>query len=304
MVGSEEEQIAVLAHLCVEEVEERLHVAVECKENFLVLLAFGEPSTRLVAYGVGRRDAHAEHVGGVALAQLLVLDGSLSHAESECHAVGMHLRVVAFLHSCLAVELVHPVGELVHIVRAGDKACRRLVVPVGGIGCMSGGEDGCAVLQRHAYHSGLEVCRCTQHVADGCSHHVSRRHAAGFRAGAHTCDGGVVGAIDAFAVEVEVVSRDTAGGRHCAGVDAGVSHAGDGGHIVEHLVVAREAFSHQTLHASFTILVVIIIHVVPTHLVDYKTHDEFRTRHLCRRHHGKAAHENGKNDSFHSMSGF
>ena len=69
----------------------------------------------------------------------------------------MRLRVVALLHAQLLVELNNIVGQLVHIVRAGDESSHRLVVPESTICSMACGQDGSAVLYGNTIHLGLEV---------------------------------------------------------------------------------------------------------------------------------------------------
>ena len=60
-----------------------------------------------------------------------------------------------------------------------------------------------------------------------------------------------------------------------------MSHGGYGGHVVDHLVLARESLAEQTLQTAVTILVLIIIEIVPTHLVDDDSDYKTRTFHLC-----------------------
>ena len=185
VVGSEEEQIAVLAHLRVESIEELLDVAVEREEHLLVLLARRAPCTGLVRDGIGRRDAYAEHVGSTVLSELLGLHYCLSHVECHGHTVGMYLRVVALLHGVLLVELHHIVGQLVHIVRAGDKSSHALVIPESAVGRMARRQNGSTVLYSHAENLGLEVCSLAQHVAYSGAEHVVGRHLCRLRRSAY-----------------------------------------------------------------------------------------------------------------------
>ena len=71
-----------------------------------------------------------------------------------------------------------------------------------------------------------------------------------------------------LAIDIKVVASNAVQGGHRASIVAAVSDGGNGGQIVNHLVVAAEAFVHQTLEAALAKLVIIIGEIVPTHLVD------------------------------------
>ena len=170
MVGGEEEEVAAAADAAVEECEEVGEVAVELLIGGDGLCTAGAV---LVGDGIGAGDAHAEHVGDVAGAELLVLEDGLSHLEGEGDALGLHLLVLAGLGGIALVELAHPAGQLLHVVGGGDEVADAVVVPVGGIGGVAGGEDGGTVLHGDAEDARAEVVAQAQLVADGVAEHVA-----------------------------------------------------------------------------------------------------------------------------------
>ena len=275
MVGREEEEIASAADAAVEECEEVGEVAVE-------LLIGGDglctACAILVGDGIGVGDADAEHVGDFAGAELLVLEQSLSHLEGERDALGLHLLVFAGLGGIALVELAHPAGQLLHVVGGGDEMADAVVVPVGGIGCMAGGEDGGTVLHGNAEDARLEVVAQAQLVADGVAEHVAWRAESGTGVAAYALYVVVAAAVGpgAEGVVVEVVAADAVEGWRGTGVDAGVADGGDGGHVVDHAVLAGVAFVDEAFQSAVDKVLIVIVEVVPTHLVDDKSDDELR----------------------------
>lgn len=69
--------------------------------------------------------------------------------------------------------------------------------------------------------------------------------------------------------------------RCSAGVDAGVSDGCDGGHVVDHVVFTGVSFGEQAFEASFAEFIVIEVEIVPAHLVDDESDDEFGSLDLC-----------------------
>lgn len=55
----------------------------------------------------------------------------------------------------------------------------------------------------------------------------------------------------------------------------------DGGHIVDHGVFAGVAFGEQAFEALFAEFIVIEVEVVPAHLVDDESDEEFGALDLC-----------------------
>ena len=212
----------------------------------------------------------------------------------------MNLRVVALLHGVLLVELHHIVGQLVHIVRAGDKSGYALVIPESAVGRMARRQNGCTVLNSHAEHLGLEVGGLAQHVAYSGAEHVVGRHLSRLRCSAYALHRGVVAAVYHLVAVAEVVRCNAVSGRTGSSIDAGVSHTRYGRHIVEHLVVARESLVDETLHSALAELVVIVVEIVPTHLVDNDAYHQLRALHLCACHDGYAAQEYRKYQFLHN----
>ena len=232
----------------------------------------------LVGDGIGGGDAHAEHVGDVALSEALVLEESLRHFEGEGDTLGLHLLVFAGLRAVTLVELAHPLRQLLHVVGGGDEVAHAVVVPVGGIRRVAGGEDGGTVFHGDAEDARLEVVAQAQLVADGVAEHVAWRHLASPRVGAHAVDGVVAAAVGPGAqrVVVEVVAADAVEGGRGASVDAGVADGGDRGHVVDHAVLVGIAFVDESLQTAFDEVLIIIVEVVPSHLVDHQAYDELR----------------------------
>ena len=105
-----------------------------------------------------------------------------------------------------------------------------------------------------------------------------------------------------LAIDVKVVASNAVQGGHRASIVAGVSDGGDGGQIVNHLVVAAEAFVHQTLEAALAKLVIILGEIVPTHLVNDDAYHQLGALHLCSCHQCDETEEHGKKMLFHLFS--
>ena len=125
----------------------------------------------------------------------------------------MTLRVVTLLQSVLLVELHYIVGQLVHIVRAGDKSCHALVIPESAVGRVARRQYGGTVLYSHAENLGLEVGSLAQHVAYSGAEHVVGRHLCRLRCGAYALHRGVVAAVHHLVAHAELVRGDTVSGR-------------------------------------------------------------------------------------------
>ena len=61
-----------------------------------------------------------------------------------------------------------------------------------------------------------------------------------------------------------------------AGINAGVADAGDGGHVVDHAVLAGVAFVDEAFQSAIDKVLIVIVEVVPAHLVDDESDDELR----------------------------
>ena len=199
------------------------------------------------------------------------------------------------------VVAVDPLGELLHIVGAGDEAERLAVEPVGSIGLMARGEDGSAVFERDAYHLRLPRGGRLELVADGGHEEVARRALSVLRVAAYCLFGGVLTAVDIFAVFHEVVAGNAVDAGYGASEGRRVADGGDGGDVVDLAVLAGEALAEHPSESSLGVFVVEAIEVVPAHLVYSDAYDKFRTRLCC---HRQAAHhqQNGCNQkSFHMI---
>ena len=283
MVGGEEEQVLAFSDGLVEIGEEFGQVVVELHVDVVVLLAAGAEG---VSDGIGRRDADAEHVTFAALSEFLVLDGCLCHEEGLGHAVGRHLDVFARVPGVFLVELLDPLWQILHVVGGGDVVADAVIPPVGGVGSLSGREDGGTVLHGYADDLRPEVGGHFEHVADGGCRHLAGRHLSGTALTAHALHGVVGAAVGEASVHVEVVAGDAVEGRCGSGVDAGVSDTCHGGHVVDEGVVAVEAFVDESAQTSLFVFVVVDIEVVPPHLVDDESYDQFRPFHLRHGCHG------------------
>ena len=164
VVGGEEEQIVAAAHLLVEHTEEMGEILVQLHVDIVVFLAACAVS---MAYGIGGGDAYAEHVGDVVPAQLLVQESGLGHFEGHRDTFIGGLDILSGCIVVGGIELLYPVGQLFHVISAGDEVAHGVVEPVGGIGRVAGGQDGGTVLERDTDDFRLEVGGQLQLVADG-----------------------------------------------------------------------------------------------------------------------------------------
>ena len=81
-----------------------------------------------------------------------------------------------------------------------------------------------------------------------------------------------------LSINDEVVAHNTMQGRNGASIDTGMSGCCDARYIIDHAVLTAEALVDEPTQSAVSgRLVVIIIEVVPTHLVDYDTDNEFRS---------------------------
>ena len=272
MVGGEEEEVVSFAYRGVQRLEKGCQVFVKLHIDVVVLLAAGR---KLVADGVGRGNAHREHVGGVALSESLALQCGLGHKEGHGHALRGGLDVVFGRRVVLLVEVGSPFRQRVHIVAACHEMARGLVPPVGSVGRMASGQDGGTVLEGHAHHARLVVVAQAQFVADGRgAHQVGTALASARLLAADGIDRGVLAVLRSFVVDVEPVACNAVDGGHGTGKDARMAQGRDSGGVVDLAVLAGVAFGEQPLEAAFSILVIIVVEVVPAHLVDDEPHDQ------------------------------
>ena len=273
MIGSEEEQIVALAHLLVELRKERRQVLVQLHVYSLVLRT---ASTYGMTDDVGRRNADGEHVSLFVLSHLLVHEYSLSHLECHGHSLVLALQVIAWLGTVLLVEVLDPLWQIVHIVCAGHEVACLGVPPVCRVSRMACGQYGGAVLQRHTYHLRLPVGSQLQLVAYGRGDEVAWRHLSLLRVRSDAPHGAVAAAVYGFAVDEEVVAADAMQGGCRAGIYARVAYGCDGGDIRYHVVLTREALVDESLQSALAILIIIIVQVVPSHLVNHQSYNQFR----------------------------
>ena len=283
VVGGEEEQVVAASHFLVEELQKQSHLAVKFHIHVVVFLS---ARAVLVSDSVCRRHAHGEQIGDAVLSKLLTVDGGFGHLESLRHSGHRSLDVGAGLGLDLLVDVLHPLWQLLHVVGRRDEVPCTLIPPVGGVGSMSGRQDGGAVFQGDADDLAFEVGGDAQLVADARGQQVAWRHLSLFGVGAHGTDVVVVAAIDLLAVFDKVVAGNAGQRGHRTGVDAGVAYGGDGRHIVDQRVLVAVALVDQAAQTVSAELWVIIIEVVPTHLVYHQTDNEFWSLDVAACQHG------------------
>ena len=149
VVGSQEQQVVLVAHLSVEGRQQTSDILVKLQICLVGMLAAGAP---LMTNGIGLGIAHAEHVGGAVMSHVLALQSGNSHIGDEVSAEGIEGNILARIFQLLVlghlcIHLFDIVGQLLHIVGAGDKAACLVVHPVGGIGTSSCRQDGSTVLE-------------------------------------------------------------------------------------------------------------------------------------------------------------
>ena len=185
------------------------------------------------------------------------------------------------LRQVLLVEVVHPCRQLVHIETAGDKLACLWVKPVGTIGMMTGREDGGTVLDGNADYLAAVVGGDAKFIADGGTPHVAWRFHARLAVGTNRFHGVVLSAVCLLAVLHEVVASDAMDGRNGACIDRGVTDGGDRRDIRDATILVAESLVQQTLESTLAITILIAIEVIPSHLVNYQSHHEFRSGRLC-----------------------
>ena len=140
------------------------------------------------------------------------------------------------------VEALDPLGQLLHVVAAGDEVPRSIVQPVGPVGRVACGQDGGAVLDGYAYGLAAEVGGDAQLVGDGRREEVAGRHLPALAVG--RADGGhatILRAVDRGVVLDEVIARDAVDGRYAARMYGAMPDGGDAGQVVDAGVLAVEA---------------------------------------------------------------
>ena len=221
VVGSEEYEVVVSAHLVVYRLQQSAQVAVELQVGIVGVAA---SRAVLMADDVGLRIAHAEHVGLVAFAQSLTMQGMDGHVGDDGATVGRQADVFAqfleLLVLCqLLVVVLRPLRQLVHVVGRGDEAAVLQVEPVGGVGAVACWQYGSAVLVADADDLRLEVGVQTQLVADGGGEHVAWRALALVAVAANGLHAVVFTAVNLLAADVEIVAADAVECRRGAGID-------------------------------------------------------------------------------------
>ena len=174
-----------------------------------------------------------------------------------------------------SVELLHPLGQVLHVVGAGDEVARLVVQPVGTVSRVTCGEDGGAVLDSDTDSLRAEVRSDTQLVGDGRREEVAGRHLPAdavrypYRAYRR-----VLRAVDGVAILEEVIPCDTVDRGDTTRVDGAVPDSGIGGDVIDAGILAVEALREEALEATLDEASLIAIEVVPRHLVDHHRDDD------------------------------
>ena len=168
------------------------------------------------------------------------------------------------------VELLDPLGQILHVVGAGDEASGLVIEPVSAVGSVTSREDGSTVLDGDTDGLRAEVRSNAQLIGDGRRQEVARGHLSAEAVGSsHGADGGILRAVDGVAVLEEVIPCNTVECGDATGVDGAVPDGGVGREVVDARVLAVEALRKQSLEAAFDKASLIAVKVVPGHLVDH-----------------------------------
>ena len=116
---------------------------------------------------VGRRDADGEHVGFVSLSEPLVPEGCFGHVKGHGDALDVGFEVESRCRLVGFVELFHPGGQLLHVIRARNEVSGACVPPISCVGTVAGWQDGGAVFERHSNDLCAEIGGEFQLIADG-----------------------------------------------------------------------------------------------------------------------------------------
>ena len=176
------------------------------------------------------------------------------------------------LWQMLVVERIHPLRQLVHIVRTGDKLAALIIKPVGTVRIMTGRKDGSTVFQCHTHHLGSAI-GCNLHlVAEGGNPQISRRHQARLAVGTHRFHGFIIRAIHLLAILHEIVSGDSVDGRYTTGIETSMTDGCNRWNIRDSGVFARKSLVEQSIESAFSIALLIAIEIIPSHLVNHNAH--------------------------------
>ena len=174
-----------------------------------------------------------------------------------------------------SVELLHPLGQVLHIVGAGDEVTRLVIQPVSTVSRVACGEDGGAILDSYTDGLRAEVRSDAQLIGDGRSEEVAGRHlpadAVGYTYRAYRR---VLRAVDGVAILEEVIPCDTVDRGDTTRVDGAVADSGIGGDVVDAGILAVEALREEALEATLDEASLIAVEVVPRHLVDHHRDDD------------------------------
>ncbi len=173
------------------------------------------------------------------------------------------------------VEHVHPLRQLVYIIRTGDKISALIIKPVGTVRIMTCRKNGSTVFQCHSHYLGSAV-GCNLHlISESRNPEVSRRHQARLAVGAHRLHGFIIRAIHLLAILHKIVSGDSVDRRHTACIETSMTDGGNRWNIRNTGVFARETLVEQSLESTFTIALLIAIEIIPSHLVNHDAHYQF-----------------------------
>ena len=175
----------------------------------------------------------------------------------------------------LVVERIHPLWQLVHIIRTGHEFAALIIKPVGTIWIMSGRKNGSTVFQGHTHHLGSAVGGNLHLIAEGSNPEISRRHQACLAAGTHRFYGFIIRAIHLLAILHKIVSGDSVDRWHTTCIETSMTDGSNRWNIRNTCVFAREAFVEQSLESTFSIAFLIAIEIIPTHLVNHDAHYQF-----------------------------
>ena len=179
------------------------------------------------------------------------------------------------LWQMLVIERVHPLGQLVHIIRTGDKLSALIIKPVGTVRIMTCRKNGSTVFQCHAHYLGSAV-GCNLHlISESRNPEVSGRHQARLAVGAHRLHGFIIRAIHLLAILHKIVSGDSVDRRHTACIETSMTDGGNRWNIRNTGVFAREALVEQSLESTFSVALLIAIEIIPSHLVNHDAHYQF-----------------------------